>query len=98
MINNELKTSFSTTELLFGEESNRKLTESTSFKQKLVVSPDLGSNKGILATFDAGLLVTLNKTLCLSMTLQDRFNSLAQAPVKKNDILYLTGTNVKFGG
>jgi len=98
MIYNELKTSFSTTELLLGEESNHKLTESTSFKQKLVVSPNLGSNKGILATFDAGLLVALNKTLSLSMTLQDRFNSLAHAPVKKNDILFLTGINVKFGG
>lgn len=98
LINNELKTKLGTTELLFGEESSHKLTESTSFKQKLVITPDLSSNNGIRATFDAGLLVALNKTMSLSMTLQDRYDSLAQDPVKNNDLLFFTGINVKFGG
>lgn len=95
-INNEMVTKLNATELLLGEESVHKLTESTSFKQKLVVSPNL-SSKGVRATFDTSLLVALNKTMSLNVTLQDRYDSLAQAPVKKNDILFFTGINVKFG-
>jgi putative salt-induced outer membrane protein len=97
LINNEMKTSRNVTQFQLGEESSHKLTESTSFKQKLVVSPTLSSN-GTLATFDAGLLVTLNSSMSLSVTLQDRFDSLAQLPVKKNDMSFFTGINVKFGG
>lgn len=96
-INNEMVTKLHATELLLGEESAHKLTESTSIKQKLVVSPNLSSSKGVRATFDIGLLVALNKTMSLSVTLQDRYDSLSQAPIKKNDILFFTGINVKFG-
>lgn len=97
LINNEMKNSLSTTELLLGEESSHSLSESTSFKQKLVVNPNLSRN-GNRAAFDASLLVALNKTMSLSMTLQDRFDSRAQPPVKNNDMLFFTGINVKFGG
>lgn len=97
IINNTLETRLHTTELPLGEESNHRLTDTTSFKQKLVVSPTLNS-KGTRATFDAGLQVTLNKTMNLSVTLQDRYDNLARTPVKKNDILFFTGVNVKFGG
>jgi putative salt-induced outer membrane protein YdiY len=97
LVRNELRTGISATELPLGEESNHKLTESTSFRQKLVVSPDL-TNKGTRATFDAGLRVALNKTMSLSMTLQNRYDSTAEALVKKNDLLFFTGINVKFGG
>ena len=96
-INNEVVTKLNATELLLGEESAHKLTESTSFKQKFVVSPNLSSSKGVRATFDTGLLVALNKTMSLNVTLQDRYDSLSQSPVKKNDILFFTGINVKFG-
>ena len=97
LIDNELKTSHNSTELLLGEESSHQLTESTSFKQKLTVSPNLSST-GYRAAFDAGLSVALNKTMSLSVTLQDRFDSTADAPAKKNDVLFFTGINVKFGG
>jgi putative salt-induced outer membrane protein len=96
-INNETKTSLNAVELLLGEESQHKLSESTSFKQKLVISPNLSSAKGMRATFDAGLLVSMSKTLSLNLTLQDRYDSLSQAPLKKNDLLFFTGVNVKFG-
>ncbi len=96
-INDEMKTSLSAVELLLGEESSHKLSESTSFKQKLVISPNLSSSKGTRATFDAGLQVAMSKTLSLNLTLQDRYDSLSQAPLKKNDIMFFTGVNVKFG-
>lgn len=98
VINSRTRTSFNATELLLGEESTSKLSASTTFKQRLVVSPNMSSDRGMLATFDANLMVAMSETLSLKISLQDRYNSLSQAPIKKNDVLFLTGINVKFGG
>jgi putative salt-induced outer membrane protein YdiY len=95
-INNTLRTKFDTVGAVLGEESNHKLTEATSVKQRLTINPDLGSSKGFRATFDAGLLTSLNKTLSLTVNMQVRHDSLAEAPIKKNDIMIFTGLNVKF--
>lgn len=96
-INNQTKTRFNATELLLGEESTNKFSESTSFKQRLVISPNMGSEKGTLVTLDASLMVAMSKILSLKMSLQDSYNSLSQAPIKRNDILFFAGVNVKFG-
>ncbi|MGA8148863.1 MAG: DUF481 domain-containing protein [Gallionellaceae bacterium] len=96
-INDQMKTSLNAVELLLGEESHHKLTESTSFKQRLEIDPNMSSDKGTRAEFDAGLLVAMSKTLSLNVTLQDRYNSLSEAPIKKNDLTFFTGVNVKFG-
>ncbi len=98
MIDNQLETKFNTAELLLGEESNHKLTDNTTFKQKLSVNTNLGSSKGYRATFDAALLVSINKTMSLTVSMLDRFNSASEAPVQKNDFTLFTGVNVKFGG
>lgn len=97
-IDNRLKTGFDTAELLFGEESSNKFSETTSFKQRLTYRPNVDRSKGYLAIFDSSLMVTINKTLSLRVSFQDRFNSLVQSPIKKNDALFFTGLNVKFGG
>jgi len=96
-INKTLKTEFDTVGVVLGEESNHKLTEATSVKQRLTINPDLGSSKGFRATFDTSLLTSLNKTLSLTVSLQARHDSLAETPIKKNDIMIFTGLNVKFG-
>ena len=96
-INNELKTSLNSSELLLGEESTHKFSEITTFSQRLVINSSVNNN-GNRATFNASLLVALNKTLSLSLTLQDRYDGFVSAPLKKNDILFFTGINVKFGG
>lgn len=96
-INNQATMGFDTTEFLLGEESTNKLTESTTFKQHLMYRPNINRDKGYLVTFDSTLMVAINKSLSLRVSLQERFNSLAQAPIKKNDTLFFTGINVKFG-
>ena len=96
-IDNKLETEFSTAEAMIGEESNHKLSESTTFKQKLSINQNLGS-KGYRAIFDASLLVAMNSTMSLTVSVQDRFDSIAEAPVQKNDFTLFTGVNVKFGG
>lgn len=97
IINNQLRTSLNTAELLFGEESTHKLSDIINFKQRLVINSSL-NNTGNRATFNTSLLVALNKTLSLSVTLQDRYDGFVSAPLKKNDLLFFTGINVKFGG
>lgn len=98
LIGDTLRTRFDGAEALLGEESDHALSDSTRFKQKLVVIPGLGPDLGTRATFDAGLQVALNRTMSLSVTLQRRYDSLAQAPLSKHDTLLLTGISVKFGG
>ncbi len=96
-IHNQTRTHFDVVELLFSEESTSRLTDSTSIKQRLVITPNMGSSNGFLAALDSGLLVAINRTLSLKVSLQDRYNSLSQAPIKKNDVLFFTGINWKFG-
>ncbi len=96
-INNRMRTSFSAVELLLGEESTHKFTETTSFKQRMMIYPNISGGGGARATFDASLLVSMNKTFSLKVALQTRFDSLVQAPIKKTDTLFFTGVNVKFG-
>jgi len=96
LINDVPQTRLYAVETLFGEESTHKLTSTARFKQKLVIFPSLSSDRGLRATFDAGLLVDINKTLSLSVKLQGRYDSLAQAPVEKYDVLLLTGISVRF--
>lgn len=98
MINDERQTRLSTIETLLGQESTHQLGGTPArFRQAFVVYPSLFTDKGTRATLDAGLLLDLNKTLSLSVKLQGRYDSLAQAPAEKYDLLFITGLSVKFG-
>jgi putative salt-induced outer membrane protein YdiY len=84
-------------EFTVGEESNHKLSDTTTFKQKLEAYEDLRSTGAYRATFDAALAVAMSKTLQLTVSLQDRYSSIAVAPVLKNDVLLTAGVAYKFG-
>lgn len=86
-----------TTELLFGEESSHKLSETLSFKQKLTIYPDIEDSGEFRSVFDASLLVGLNHRLSLQVGLQNRYTSQVPLGVKKSDTLLLTGLNLRFG-
>jgi putative salt-induced outer membrane protein len=98
MIRNQLRTRLSSPEAMAGEESTNTLTPSTTFKQRFTTSRGLNKDGGYRATFDTSLSVAINRTLSLKVSLQDRYDSLAEAPIKPNDLLFFTGVNVKFGG
>lgn len=91
------RTHYNTLETLFGQESTHKLSDTARVKQKFVLYPALGNNKGTRATLDAGLQVDLNKTFSLSIKVQGRYDSLAEAPAEKYDLLFITGLSVRFG-
>jgi putative salt-induced outer membrane protein len=82
--------------LLLGEESNHKLSDTTSFKQKLVVVPNLKNRGEFRATWDAGLAVAMTKALNLNVGFAVQHNSEAGAGRKATDTLLTTGVSVKF--
>jgi len=84
-------------ELLFGEESWHKLSETTSFKHRLVVYPNLRDRGELRVVFDATLVTALSNRINLQITLSDRYVSNPQPGIKSNDLLFITGINVKFG-
>ncbi len=98
LINDEQQTRMATTEILLGQESSHQLGGTPArLRQKFVLYPSLFTDKGTRATLDAGLTLDLHKSLSLSMKLQGRYDSLAQAPAEKYDLLFITGLSVKFG-
>lgn len=99
LINDVMQTRLETVEILLGEESSHQLAGTPArFKQKFVLYPSLFNDQGTRATLDAGLQLDISKTLSLSVKLQGRYDSLAQAPAEKYDLLFLTGLSVKLGG
>jgi putative salt-induced outer membrane protein len=85
------------TELLLGEESNHKLSETLSVKQKLTVYPSLDGGGEFRSVFDSALVIALNAHLGLQVGLQNRYTSEVPVGVKKSDTQLMTGLNIKFG-
>ena len=62
-------------ELLVSEESNHKFTDTTSFKQKLTLYPNLSDRSDLRTVFDAALSVAMTQQLALTATLSHRYDS-----------------------
>ena len=96
LIEDETRNRYNQAEVLLAEESNNKLTDSTSFKQKLTVYPNLRNTGGVRTVFDAGLSVAMTKQLALTATLSHRYDSRPGAGLGKNDTLFVTGVSLRF--
>ena len=96
VVEDELRSHYDHAELLLAEESNNKLTDSTSFKQKLTVYPNLGDTDGVRTVFDAGLSVAMTKQLALTATLSHRYDSRPAEGLGHNDTLFVTGVSLRF--
>lgn len=86
----QIRDSYGRAEGLVGEESTHRLTDSTSFRQRLTYYPALrdGTRR---ALFDAGLVVAINKSFALNATLGYRYNSDPGLGLKTSDTLFVTG-------
>lgn len=91
------RSSRNATELMLGEQSDHKLSESTSFKQRLAFFPNLKNSGEYRAQFDAGLVTSIASGINLQVTLSNRYDSQAPLGTKKTDTLLLTGINIAFG-
>lgn len=82
-------------ELLIGEQSTHKLSESTSLRQSFVVYPNLDDRWEYRSVFDAGLAVAMSSKVSLTVGLVNRYNSDPGPGVKKSDTLFVTGIAAK---
>jgi len=82
-------------ELLFGQESNHKISETSNFRQRFVIYPNLSESGEYRAQFDAGLAVAINDRMSLTATLTYRYNSDPGAGFEKDDLLFVTGISAK---
>ncbi|MCO5120252.1 MAG: DUF481 domain-containing protein [Burkholderiaceae bacterium] len=83
-------------ELLIGQESNHRISDTSTFRQRLVVYPNLSESGEFRAQFDAGLAVAINDRMSLTATLTYRYNSDPGVDIEKGDLLFVTGVSAKF--
>lgn len=83
-------------DLLMAEESNHKLSETTSFKQKLSVYPNLQESRAVRTVFDAGLSVAMTQQLSLTATLSHRYDNRPADGLGRHDTLFVTGVSLRF--
>ena len=96
VVDDELRSRYNHLEMLLAEESNNKLSDTTSFKQKLTIYPSVSQGDGVRTVFDAGLSVAMTKQLALTASLSHRYDSQPGEGVKKNDTLFVTGVSLRF--
>ncbi len=96
VVDDELRSRRDHAELLLAEESNNKLSDTTSFKQKLTIYPSVSDGDGVRSVFDAGVSVAMTKQLALTATLSHRYDSQPGEGLKKNDTLFVTGVSLRF--
>ena len=82
-------------ELLLGEESTHKLSDTVRFKQKLIYYPSLKHGGQYRSIFDAGLVVDISSSIGLSVGLQNKHATDVAPGVKHSDTFLLTGLNFK---
>lgn len=90
VVDDEVRTSMGRVELLLGENSSHRLTDTTNFKQQLSLSPALDGS-GLRAEWKAGLAVAMTAKLKLSVNASVRYNSDPGSGLKKTDTLLVTG-------
>ncbi len=104
LVDGSTRTNYNRPELLLGESSTHKLTDTASFRQSLTIYPNLSNRGEYRAVFDAGLAVAMSSTMSLTLGLINRYNSdpgtkpgvVPATEFKKNDLLFVTGVAVKF--
>jgi putative salt-induced outer membrane protein len=88
------RTSYSNPTALLGEESIHKLGQSTTFKQRLVLFPNLGKGGKVNAQWDAGISVAA--TAAMNLTAGLTIKKDGNVAGSKTDSMFTTGVSVKF--
>lgn len=84
-------------EILLGEESQHRLTDTTSLNQRFAFYPSITDSGEFRAQFDAGLSTSITKKVELKLTLSNRYQSNPLPGIKKTDTLFLTSIGYRFG-
>jgi len=95
VVADEMRSDYGYAEILLGEESNHVISETTKFKQRFVVYPNISNTGEFRTVFDAGLAVSINKTFSLTLTFGHRYSSDPGAGFDKTDTILVAGLAVK---
>jgi putative salt-induced outer membrane protein YdiY len=96
MVAGEMRDRYGRLELVLAEESSHRLTDTTSFRQKFALYPDLRERGKYRAVFDTGLTVAMTQTINLSAGLSYRYDSDPGTNLKKGDAMFVTGVSMRF--
>ncbi len=83
-------------ELVLAEESSHRLTQTTSFRQKFTLLPNLRDSGEYRANLDTSVSVAMTKSLNLTAGFNYRFDSDPGIGLKKTDMQLVTGVSVRF--
>jgi putative salt-induced outer membrane protein len=95
IVADKLRSNYGRAELLLGQQSQHRLTDTTLFKQRLSIYPNLEDTSNFRAMFDTSLAVAVNKRFDLTASLGYRYNSDPGTDLGKFDLLFVTGILVK---
>lgn len=96
MVAGEMRERYGRLELVLAEESSHRLTETTSFRQKFAIYPDLRDRGKYRAVFDTGLTVAMTPAINLSAGLSYRYDSDPGTNLQKGDAMFVTGVSMRF--
>ncbi len=82
-------------ELLLGQESEHRISDSATLKQRLSFLPSLEDSDSYRGVFDTTLSVAINRRFDLTASLNYRYNSQPGTGLDKVDVLFVTGLTVK---
>lgn len=84
-------------DLLFGEESTHKLTETTSAKQRFVIYPSLKNTGEYRTVFEASVTAKLLGEWNLVVNVSHRYDSAPPGDARKSDVVFFTGIQYGWG-
>ena len=84
-------------ESVTGEEWTYRITDDTSFTERLAVYSNLSNLGEYRMTFDSTATTRLNDWLSWQATLSDRYLSNPRAGKRPNDLMFTTGIRITFG-
>lgn len=95
VVSDELRSSYGRAELLLGQQSQYKLTDTTTIRQRLLLYPNLEDTSHFRGLFDTSLAVAMSRRLDLTASLGYRYNSDPGTGLEKIDLLFVTGITLR---
>lgn len=95
-VDGALRESYGRLELVLAEESNHKLTDTTSLRQRLALYPNLRDSGEYRASFDTNVTVAMTQNMNLTAGVSWRYNSDPGVGIKKTDAMFVTGVSFRF--
>jgi putative salt-induced outer membrane protein YdiY len=95
LVADEVRTSYGRAELLFGQRSDLKLTDTTSVNQRVFLLPNLEDADSFRAIAEAGISVAMNSWLALTTSVTYRYSNDPGVGVERYDLMVVTGITMK---